>query len=111
MKRFYIFLLTLTFCFNSLYAQNQATNTEIIPAVAQKYNTARLYPFAVMDVGLGVGASYERLFGAKKNFGLILPGLLILEGNSNPTSMTGDNKHYDAYFYFAPGFKFYPNGH
>lgn len=111
MKRFYIFLLSLTFCFNSLYAQNQAINTEIIPAITPKYNFARIYPFAVMDVGLGVGTSYERLFGGKKNFGLILPGFLILEGNSNQTSMTNDNKNYDAYFYFAPGFKFYPKGH
>jgi hypothetical protein len=111
MKGFYIFLLTLTFWVNSSHAQNQNITTEPAVTTVSKYNFVRLYPFAVMDVGVGVGASYERLFGQKKNFGLVLPGFLILEGNANPTSMTEDSKSYDAYFYFAPGFKFYPKGH
>jgi hypothetical protein len=111
MKGFYIFLLTLTFGFNSLHAQNQDVTIAPTALETSKYNFARLYPFAVMDVGVGVGASFERLFGQKKNLGLILPGFLILQGNSNPTTVNQDNKSYDAYFYFAPGFKFYPNGH
>jgi len=111
MKGFYVFLLAFALGFNSIYAQDLAVNTQPDNIVISKYNTARLYPFAVMDVGMGVGASYERLFGRNKNFGLVLPGFLILESKSDPTDLTQNSKSYDAYFYFAPGFKFYPNGH
>lgn len=111
MKRFYVFLLALMFGCGGVFAQIQNVSTEPLQPAITTYNYARIYPIAVMDVGVGIGASYERLFGQKKNFGLLLPGFLILENNSNPTSISEKNKSYDAYFYFAPGFKFYPNGH
>lgn len=113
MKQYRVFLWVLLFCVGTekINAQDQ-DNTPFVSMAGQKMDFVRLHPIAVMDVGVGVGAGYERLFGQKKNFGLILPGFLILESNSNPGLDTSSNrKAYDAYFYFAPGFKFYPKGH
>ncbi len=46
-------------------------------------NVLRLAPITVMDLGVGFGISYERLFGSDKKFGLILPVYLILENKND----------------------------
>lgn len=71
-------------------------------------NIIRFNPMTAMDIGTGPGISYEHIFGEDQNIGLVLPFSLLL---NNEDGYTGyNNNHYDTYFYFTPGLKFYPFG-
>jgi len=77
--------------------------------VRQSYgaNILRFSPISALDIGVGFGLSYERLLGAEKMVGVILPVHLILEDNWNSNN---NNTNYNSYFYFTPGLKVYPFG-
>lgn len=75
-------------------------------------NIITISPLTVMDYGAGVGLSYEKIFGADKNIGVVLPFSLMLESNNGAgyqysPSSSGSN----ANIYFTPGLKIYPFGH
>lgn len=67
-----------------------------------------LSPFAVLDVGVGVGMSYEKIFGADKNIGIVLPVYVLFEDFDNDPYYNDNSSA--SYFYFAPGLKVYPFG-
>lgn len=75
-------------------------------------NILRIYPITAMDVGVGFGLSYERIFGAEKMVGLVLPVHLMLEdeGSFDPFFSGGNGDRYNTYVYFTPGLKIYPFG-
>lgn len=73
----------------------------------QGANVIRIAPITAMDIGYGFGISYERLFGAEKNIGVILPFSLLLEKNQGALDGMRPN---NRYFYFTPGLKIYPFG-
>lgn len=75
-------------------------------------NSLRLMPIAALDIGFGFGLGYERYFGTNKKFGFVLPFYLVLENTTGGDNVTVEGtKAYNTYFYFMPGFKFYPTGH
>lgn len=77
-------------------------------------NILRLSPITAMDIGVGFGLSYERIFGQEQMIGLVIPAALILQNKEdgyNPINGTyNNNVRYNAYFYFTPGLKIYPFG-
>lgn len=72
-------------------------------------NILSLTPFAAMDVGIGVGMSYEKILSADQSLGIVLP-VYILFDNFDDNSYYG-YENSGSYFYFAPGLKIYPFGH
>lgn len=116
MKHFSVifFLMLMCQCTIRTHAQEETVvNKDVYPI---KYNMVSLHPLAAMDIGIGVGAGYERIFGAKHNFGLVLPVFIVFDNKTaaESTNVTNNNESgnkFDNYFYFAPGFKFYPSGH
>lgn len=72
-------------------------------------NLITVSPFIAMDYGVGVGLSYERLFGAYKKIGVILPVSLMLDGSNSPGYRYATSD-LDASIYFTPGLKIYPFG-
>lgn len=77
-------------------------------------NILRLSPISALDIGVGFGASYEKIIGAEQMIGVVLPVYLMLENKSNynpwPGQYNGNDAEYNAYFYFTPGVKIYPFG-
>src|SRR4051812_43740298 len=49
------------------------------PSVDYGTNILRLSPITAMDIGVGFGISYEKIFGNDQMVGLILPVYLMLE--------------------------------
>lgn len=83
------------------------------PKVNYGSNILRLAPITAMDIGVGFGLSYERIFGQEQMIGIIIPASLILQNKDgyNPMNGTYNNDvRYNAYFYFTPGLKIYPFG-
>lgn len=72
-------------------------------------NIIRLNPITALDVGVGPGISYERIFSADKRVSFILPVSLLLQPDDNYYN-NYDNTQYFTYLYFTPGLKFYPFG-
>lgn len=75
-------------------------------------NIIRVSPFTAMDVGVGFGLSYEKLFGKDQMVGLVLP-LHLMFGVNDGNFGTGYGYNSDAtkaYGYFTPGLKIYPFG-
>lgn len=70
----------------------------------QNSNFLRVSPLTALDIGVGFGASYERILGQEKVIGLILPTYLILENNGYSSGRI------NSYIYFNPGIKVYPFG-
>jgi hypothetical protein len=75
-------------------------------------NIIRLAPISVMDIGVGFGLSYEKIFGKEQMVGLVLPVSLMLDDTGYDPGNSGNsgNTHYNTYFYFNPGLKIYPFG-
>lgn len=75
-------------------------------------NIVRLAPITVMDVGVGFGLSYEKIFGANQTIGVILPFNVLLENSNSSDFYTGayNQERFNSYIYFTPGIKFYPFG-
>ncbi len=63
-----------------------------------------------MEYGAGIGLSYEKIFGADKNLGLVFPFSIVLEGNNGPGYKYNTGSDVNASFYFMPGLKVYPFG-
>ncbi|PSK94581.1 hypothetical protein [Taibaiella chishuiensis] len=84
------------------------------PKVDYGSNILRLSPITAMDIGVGFGLSYERIFGQEQMIGIVIPAALILQDKAdgyNPINGTYNNDvRYNAYFYFTPGLKIYPFG-
>lgn len=76
-------------------------------------NIVRLAPITAMDIGVGFGLSYEKIFGKDQMIGLVLPVTLLLENRNNNDFYSGayNENRYNMYVYFTPGIKFYPFGH
>jgi hypothetical protein len=77
----------------------------------------RIAPLSVMDIGVGVGVSYEHLFGSEQSIGLIIPVSLMLQNkagydyaNSANTGAHSNTARYNSFVYFTPGIKIYPFG-
>lgn len=87
------------------------TAAEANPYLIQGKNMVRLSPITAMDVGVGFGLSYERVFGADQMFALVLPVSMILEPKAeNDLSSTFNKVRFNTYVYFTPGLKIYPFG-
>lgn len=89
------------------------------PHINYGTNIVRLSPLTVMDIGVGFGLSYEKIFGQDGLVGLVLPVYLMLEDRTGngPFSSYNYNYYYDdgdtrynTYVYFNPGLKIYPFG-
>lgn len=84
------------------------------PSMDYGTNILRLSPITAMDIGVGFGLSYEKIFGKDQMVGLILPVYLMLESQNDYDPFFGNGSNYDngnnAYFYFNPGLKIYPFG-
>lgn len=79
------------------------------PVLDYGTNILSITPFAAMDVGVGIGMSYEKILGADQSVGLVLP-VYVLFDNFDENSYYG-YENTGSYFYFAPGLKIYPFGH
>ncbi|MFT4061259.1 MAG: hypothetical protein QM642_02765 [Edaphocola sp.] len=94
--------------------QNRQARTER----EQKFNSMgnnmlRLTAFTAMDIGIGMGASYERIIDQRGTVGLVLPVYLLWEEKDNAYDPITGNIQYgtgSAYFYASPGIKVYPFG-
>lgn len=75
-------------------------------------NILRLSPITAMDLGVGFGLSYEKIFGKDQMVGLILPVYMLLndQNSYDPFNGTDDAVNNHTYFYFNPGLKIYPFG-
>ena len=75
-------------------------------------NIVRIAPITAMDIGVGFGLSYEKIFGENQMIGLVLPVTLLLENRNNNDLYSGayNQNRYNTYVYFTPGVKFYPFG-
>jgi hypothetical protein len=75
-------------------------------------NILRISPITVMDLGVGFGLSYEKIFGTDQMVGLVLPVYMLLNDNNNydPFMGSSDMNSNHTYFYFNPGLKIYPFG-
>lgn len=74
-------------------------------------NILRVAPITAMDVGVGFGISYERIFGDAQMIGLVLPVTMLLENKNNGSDINSYNEaRYNTYVYFTPGIKIYPFG-
>lgn len=71
-------------------------------------NIVRLSPITAMDIGVGFGLSYERIFGAEQMIGVVLPVSMLLENRSSASSY--NETLFNTYVYFTPGLKIYPFG-
>jgi len=75
-------------------------------------NILSLSPFSALDIGIGFGASYEKIVGADQNIGIVFPVHLMFELNDDYYygNYNNGNNYNNAYFYFTPGLKIYPFG-
>jgi hypothetical protein len=106
------FLWLIMLVLSCANARAQEQNAVSITVNVPKYNRIQVSPITALDVGFGVGASYERLLGANQEFGIILPAHFILENNGTGNDQyNGTNSPFNTYIYLTPGLKFYPSGH
>lgn len=87
------------------FAQKSKNNSN---KLAYGNNIFRIAPIAAMDIGVGFGISYERIFG-EGTVGFILPVNWLLENTENWNNGM-NNQQYNSYVYFTPGLKVYPFG-
>lgn len=84
------------------------------PRISYGTNIVRVSPLTVMDVGVGFGLSYEKIFGQEGMVGLVLPVYLMLEDQNNfdpfYNQYYNDDTRYSTYVFFNPGLKIYPFG-
>lgn len=80
------------------------------PKVNYGTNILRVAPITVMDIGVGFGLSYEKIFGAEQMIGLVLPVSVMLENDNNYYFSSNNSNNFSSYFYFTPGIKVYPFG-
>ncbi len=79
----------------------------IAPAFAQREtNAIRFSPVGVNEVGTTVGISYEKYLAQNSKLSLVFP--LDVVFRQHDQLWTSDDRSSPAYFYFTPGFKFYP---
>lgn len=129
LKRIVALTLLSTFTLNAAFAQNRDYRRERAELARQEKeekrkmrserpnidygtNIIRISPITAMDLGVGFGLSYEKIFGNDKMVGLVLPVYLILnDGKNDPfTGSSSNNYNPKSYFYFNPGVKIYPFG-
>ncbi|ADQ17213.1 hypothetical protein Lbys_1500 [Leadbetterella byssophila DSM 17132] len=67
-------------------------------------NAIRFSPIGVNEIGATVGLTYERFLSQKLS--LVFPLDVVFRQHDN--YWNGDQLSSPAYFYFTPGFKFYP---
>lgn len=70
-------------------------------------NILRFSPFSVGEGGIGIGISYEKIFGADKNIGFIIPIDILVDPDNYDAYNDNTN---NAYVVFSPGIKIYPFG-
>lgn len=108
-----IFTLITTMAITSSFALARDTQEQEKYPLKEKLdygtNSITFSPFTVMDYGVGIGLSYEKIFGGNKQLGLILPFSLMLDGKNSPVYRYNDSG-FNASIYFTPGLKIYPFG-
>lgn len=78
-----------------------------VPAFSQnETNAIRFSPVGVNEIGTTVGISYEKYLTKNAKLSLIFP--LDVVFRQHERYWGGDYPASPAYFYFTPGFKFYP---
>lgn len=105
MKRIVVILVL------SLLAQSQIFAQE--SGKLYKDNLIEFYPVSLIDRGVGVGFSYERMLDADQKISFIMPVDIIF-----PSSFVGGDYYnsngwydeYSSYLYLNPGLVFYPAG-
>jgi hypothetical protein len=129
LKRIVALTLLTTFTLNAAFAQNRDYRRERAELARQEKeekkkmrserpnidygtNIIRISPITAMDLGVGFGLSYEKIFGTDKMVGLVLPAYLLLNDGNNEPFLSSNSNTYDTktYFYFNPGVKIYPFG-
>lgn len=79
----------------------------IVPAFSQdETNAIRFSPVGVNEIGTTVGISYEKYLAKNSRLSLIFPLDVVFRQHERYWGR--DNVSSPAYFYFTPGFKFYP---
>lgn len=79
----------------------------IAPAFSQnETNALRFSPVGVNEIGTTVGISYEKYLSESSKVSLIFPLDVVFRQHERLWS--SDDRTSPAYFYFTPGFKFYP---
>lgn len=79
----------------------------IAPAFSQnETNAIRFSPVGVNEIGTTVGINYEKYLSKNSRLSLIFP--LDVVFRQHERLWTSDDRSSPAYFYFTPGFKFYP---
>ncbi|MCD8539431.1 MAG: hypothetical protein LRY55_06430 [Leadbetterella sp.] len=80
----------------------------LAPAFSQhNTNALRFSPIGVNEIGATVGLNYEKYLGKNPRLSLIFP--LDIVFRQHDTFWERDEVSSPAYFYFTPGFKFYPS--
>lgn len=78
-----------------------------LPAFSQdETNALRFSPVGVNEIGTTVGISYEKYLSKDSRLSLIFPLDVVFRQHERLWS--SDDRTSPAYFYFTPGFKFYP---
>lgn len=118
LKKAAIFAIFAGLFSNHAMAQQANVQTERLPSVMEAYmngirkdkspvyegnNILRIAPLAIMHTGPGFGISYERLVGADKKVGIVLPVTMTFESQNYGMNDVGTNN----FFYFTPGVKVY----
>ncbi|MBX2951348.1 MAG: hypothetical protein KF870_02510 [Leadbetterella sp.] len=79
----------------------------IVPAFSQNNtNALRFSPVGVNEIGTTVGLSYEKYLSQSSRVSLIFPLDIVFRQHERLWS--SNDRSSPAYFYFTPGFKFYP---
>lgn len=103
---------TMTLCTFAQVRETRESKPQLKNTGAAEYgsNIISLSPVTLMDYRLGVGLSYEKIFGPEKKLGLVLPLYLMTGGQEEPGNRYFPGRKTATSFYVAPGFKFYPMG-
>jgi len=89
--------------------EQKRRNRQLQPSVDYGTNILSVSPFAAMDVGIGVGISYEKILSADQSIGIVFPAYVLFDNFDDNSYYGYENS--GSYFYFAPGLKIYPFGH
>lgn len=102
MKKAILTLLTLAVTFVSFAKENNNNNNK---SVSYGSNLLSFAPISVIDRGMGIGLTYERMLDQEQKVSFVLPLDLVFV---DPNISSDDSKVF--YTYLSPGVIFYPAG-
>ncbi|RYE11594.1 MAG: hypothetical protein EOP51_32800, partial [Sphingobacteriales bacterium] len=112
LKNIFLFVLVLALtCPVGAFAQASSRQASMVN-MNYGANILRLSPITAMDIGVGFGLGYEKIFGRNQTIGIVIPVSLLLVNTGNNDFYSGayNERRFDTYVYFTPGVKFYPFG-